>query len=74
MSESVAFDIIEVLCSKECKAHITGGAVRDLLLGIEPKDYDIVTDAAVDQLHTWFSNRKIDTVGASFEVTIKLVS
>lgn len=68
--ESVAFDIIEVLCSKGCKAHLTGGAVRDLFLGIDPKDYDIVTDATVEQLHLWFSDRHINTVGSSFEVTI----
>ena len=26
-------------------AYVVGGAVRDLLLGIEPKDFDIATDA-----------------------------
>ena len=26
------------------KAFIVGGAVRDLLLGISPKDYDVATD------------------------------
>ena len=32
------------------KAFIVGGAVRDLLLGIQPKDFDVATDATPEQV------------------------
>lgn len=33
------------------KGYIVGGAVRDLLLGLTPKDYDIATDALIDDVN-----------------------
>ena len=36
------------------KALIVGGAVRDLLLGIVPKDFDIATDATPEQVKPLF--------------------
>jgi tRNA nucleotidyltransferase/poly(A) polymerase len=38
-----AKNIVELLHSKGEKAFIVGGSVRDTLLGIEPKEYDITT-------------------------------
>lgn len=32
------------------KAYVVGGAVRDLLLGVRPKDFDVVTDATPEQI------------------------
>ncbi|MET0857161.1 MAG: polynucleotide adenylyltransferase PcnB, partial [Telluria sp.] len=32
------------------KAFVVGGAVRDLLLGVKPKDFDIATDATPEQV------------------------
>ncbi|MEF9943806.1 MAG: polynucleotide adenylyltransferase PcnB, partial [Burkholderiaceae bacterium] len=32
------------------KAYIVGGAVRDLLLGVAPKDFDVATDATPEQV------------------------
>ncbi|MCB0389802.1 MAG: poly(A) polymerase [Bdellovibrionales bacterium] len=40
-----AFRIVEALQKKGFKTYLVGGCVRDLLLGIEPKDFDIATDA-----------------------------
>jgi len=37
--------IVKRLVSHGFTAYIVGGAVRDLLLGKRPKDFDIVTDA-----------------------------
>ena len=37
-------------------AYIVGGSVRDFLLGVEPKDHDIVTNATPDQLCELFPN------------------
>lgn len=38
------------------KAYMVGGAVRDLLLGKKPKDFDVVTDARPGQVKKLFSN------------------
>ncbi len=39
------------------EAYIVGGAVRDLLLGIEPKDYDIATSATPEEVKRVFGRR-----------------
>ncbi len=38
------------------KAYLVGGSVRDLLLGRQPKDFDIGTDATPNQVHKLFRN------------------
>jgi poly(A) polymerase len=38
------------------KSYLVGGAVRDLLLGKKPKDFDVVTDARPGQVKKLFSN------------------
>ncbi|MGF1508337.1 MAG: CCA tRNA nucleotidyltransferase [Myxococcota bacterium] len=48
------------------QAFLAGGCVRDLLLGLEPKDYDIVTDARPEQIQTLFRHTRM--VGANFGV------
>lgn len=49
-------------------AYFAGGCVRDELLGIQPKDYDVATDATPDQVRRLFSNTQ--AVGASFGVIL----
>lgn len=39
-------EIVRRLVDKGHEAYIVGGAVRDLLLGVKPKDYDIATSAS----------------------------
>ena len=46
------------------QAHIVGGAVRDLLAGIEPKDFDVATDAHPDQIRRLFRSCRL--VGRRF--------
>ncbi|HMA31382.1 MAG TPA: polynucleotide adenylyltransferase PcnB [Casimicrobiaceae bacterium] len=48
------------------KAFIVGGAVRDLLLGIEPKDFDIATDATPEQVKPLF--RRAFIIGRRFRL------
>ena len=51
--------------------HVTyfaGGCVRDLLLGIEPKDYDVATDATPQQVRELFP--RTQAVGAAFGVVL----
>lgn len=53
------------------EAYIIGGAVRDMLLGITPKDFDVVTNATPDEIegiHDFRQSRYTDTSQA-FGVT-----
>jgi poly(A) polymerase len=50
------------------QAYFAGGCVRDLLLGLEPKDYDVATSAAPGQIVALFP--KTFTVGAHFGVVL----
>jgi len=47
-------------------AYLVGGGVRDLLLGKQPKDFDIVTDATPEQIKRLFSNCRL--VGRRFRL------
>ena len=42
--------VLDVLCSGGYGAWIVGGAVRDSILGKEPSDFDICTDATPEQV------------------------
>jgi poly(A) polymerase len=47
-------------------AYIVGGGVRDLLLGLHPKDYDVVTDASPDEVRSLFRNSRL--IGRRFRL------
>lgn len=47
-------------------AHLVGGAVRDLLLGIKPKDFDVATDATPEQVSKLFRNCRL--IGRRFRL------
>ena len=47
-------------------AYLTGGAVRDMLLGKTPKDFDIATDAHPAQIKKYFANAFI--IGRRFRL------
>ena len=49
-------------------AYFAGGCVRDMLLGLQPKDYDIATDAQPQRVRQLFSNTQ--AVGAAFGVIL----
>ncbi len=48
------------------KAFLVGGAVRDLLLGIKPKDFDVATDATPEQIVKLFRRARI--IGRRFQL------
>ncbi len=48
------------------KAFLVGGAVRDLLLGGHPKDFDVATDATPEQTRTLFRNCRL--IGRRFRL------
>ena len=62
--------VAEVLRGAGYAAYFAGGCVRDGLLGVEPKDYDITTDATPDEVAALF--RRTIMVGAAFGV-VKVV-
>jgi poly(A) polymerase len=48
------------------QAFLVGGCVRDLLLGLEPKDFDVATDALPEQVKRLFRNSRL--VGRRFRL------
>ena len=45
---------------------LVGGAVRDLLLGLTPKDFDVATDAHPEQVRRLFRNSRL--IGRRFHL------
>lgn len=48
--KATSIEIIEILKKAGHQAYWAGGCVRDMLLGTEPKDFDIVTSAKPDEI------------------------
>ena len=67
-AERLAHKTIATLRSAGHQAYLVGGCVRDLLLGLKPKDFDIATDARPDRIMDLFPNS--GRVGAHFGVVL----
>lgn len=65
-----AVDVVQRLTDAGYTALWAGGCVRDFLLGIEPKDYDVATDCRPERVREIFGHRKTQAVGASFGVIL----
>jgi poly(A) polymerase len=65
-----ARNIAATLRSAGYEAYLAGGCVRDLLLGVDPKDYDVATSAPPDAVLALFPDKKALTVGAHFGVVL----
>ncbi len=52
------------------EAVFVGGCVRDKLLGLNPKDFDIATNAKPEELLKIFKGHNIKTVGSSFPIVL----
>lgn len=61
-----ALKVLYKLKKEGFDAYLVGGCVRDLLLGREPKDFDVVTNALPEQLARLFSNCRI--IGKRFRL------
>ena len=66
--QQFAVDVVRQLRAAGYQALFAGGCVRDQLLGTEPKDYDVATDATPEQVIAAFPNRKTLAIGAAFGV------
>jgi len=58
--------VCETLQQHGHKAYVVGGAVRDLLIGAEPKDFDIATDATPEEVRRHFRRARI--IGRRFQI------
>ena len=72
MMKEAAVEIVRTLREHGYQSYLAGGCVRDLLLGREPADYDVATDATPQQVMRVFP-RTVE-VGARFGVVLVPVS
>src|SRR5262252_2538906 len=63
-----AVDVVRELRRHGFQSYLAGGCVRDMLLGHEPTDYDVTTDATPDQVMRIFPDTY--AVGAQFGVVL----
>lgn len=65
-----AIQVARTLTDAGYTAFWAGGCVRDALFGIEPKDYDVATDAQPRQVRDVFGEKRTRMVGAAFGVVL----
>ncbi|RXZ42460.1 polynucleotide adenylyltransferase PcnB [Crenobacter cavernae] len=53
------------------QAYVVGGAVRDLMLGVDPKDFDVATNATPEEVHHLFRRSRI--IGRRFRIVHVMV-
>ena len=63
-----ALAVVRRLQDQGWEAYFAGGCVRDLLLGVDPKDFDVTTIATPQQVMRLFS--RTEAVGAHFGVVL----
>ncbi|MBM3387555.1 MAG: polynucleotide adenylyltransferase PcnB [Betaproteobacteria bacterium] len=61
-----AIHVVRTLKQSGYEAYIVGGAVRDLLLGLRPKDFDVATNATPEQVKGLF--RRAFIIGRRFRI------
>ena len=67
-ARAAAVDVARRLQDAGHTAYFAGGCVRDELLGLEPTDYDVATDATPDRIRALFD--RTSEVGAAFGVML----
>lgn len=63
-----AVAVVSRLQNAGFEALFAGGCVRDQLMGLQPKDYDVATSATPDEVRQLFGHRKTLPIGAAFGV------
>jgi poly(A) polymerase len=61
-----ALNVVHTLKEAGFQAYIVGGAVRDLLVGLRPKDFDVATSATPEQVKGLF--RRAFIIGRRFRI------
>jgi poly(A) polymerase len=66
-----AIEIIRQLRQRGYEAYLVGGCVRDMVMKIEPSDYDIATSAPPSEIMTIFPHT--EPIGAQFGVVLVIL-
>lgn len=61
-----ALQVVEILQDAGYEAYLVGGCIRDLLLEMRPKDFDVATSATPEQVKSLFRNARI--IGRRFRI------
>ena len=61
-----ALKVTDTLAGEGFAAYVVGGAVRDLLLGRTPKDFDVATNATPEQIRRLFRRSRV--IGRRFQI------
>ena len=61
-----AHQVVETLQNAGFEAYVVGGSVRDLLLGLKPKDFDVATNAEPTEIKSLFRRSRI--IGRRFQI------
>ncbi len=64
--DQAALNIIEQLNANGFQAYLVGGCIRDALCDVKPKDFDVATDASLEQISKIFRRSRI--VGRRFPI------
>jgi len=62
-----ALQVMQKLNQAGFDAYLVGGALRDMLLGLTPKDFDVATNATPEQIKTLFK-RQARIIGRRFQI------
>src|ERR1051326_3959538 len=68
MKPDSAIAIIRELQHRGHEAYLVGGCVRDMVMGLEPADYDIATSARPEEIVKIFP--RTESIGAQFGVIL----
>lgn len=71
MNQAQATQIIQTLHDAGHTAYFAGGCVRDMLLGLDPHDYDVATSATPSQVQALFP--RTEAIGAAFGVIMVII-
>src|SRR5438132_10958015 len=66
LADERALNVVHTLKEAGHEAYIVGGAVRDLLLGLRPKDFDVATNATPEEVKALF--RRAFIIGRRFRI------
>jgi len=66
-------EALRLLHDNNYKAYLVGGCIRDILLGIHPKDFDITTNATPEQIKEVFKDYPIINPGGEKHGTVSIV-
>lgn len=68
--DPAALEVAKGLADAGFAAYVAGGAARDMVMGKRPADYDIVTNAVLEDIQRIFPERTVRESGSVFRVAL----